>query len=218
MNSTLKQELSDKITLLNELGYAVAFVVTGHNGSGKTTIAKRLLSDLPFYQTFNLGVVTKTLRYTQQTLTVTPLENFKDPDVNTEFTEIIRFAISEYQINGVNLVVDGVQVDTQALSQDSNIIGGVILEVDSAELYRRNDSPATHFNRRLSITHPSDNLTYTKTNHFKPIANNGSIEETYDRVTKHLSNLLDQALVKKRLNHELQSPKSHRAQPTTKKP
>jgi tRNA uridine 5-carbamoylmethylation protein Kti12 len=184
--------INDKIAQLNKRDYAVIFVVTGLNGSGKTIVARRLLVDLNFHQTFNLGSVTKTLRYlsTEET---TNLENFKNSDLNKLYTPIVQFACKEYQCNGVNVIIDGVQIDTSSTGWQESITGGIILEVPNSIKTFRNNKPDTHFKRVLYKT-SEDNFAYAPNDTFRFIDNSNDIDDTYNKVLRVLDGILSRKL------------------------
>ena len=186
--------ITSKINELNNLGIAAMFVVTGANGTGKTHLAKRLLTELPFHQSFNLGLITKTIRFLTDSKDVTVLENFRNERVDVLFTHIIKYSCSEYQRNGVNVLIDGVQIDTVALNDDSNILGGIILDVNDQEKLLRNDKPTTHFKRKLAIHSATDVRRYIENDTFKIIRNDGDFQETYYLALEWIEYLVDKKL------------------------
>lgn len=190
MTSILISSVGRKMRELNAHHVAVIFVVTGPNGTGKTVLTKRLLTDLPFHQTFNLGAVAKTIRYIYQDEEVSRLENFTNKKITRLFTPIVQFACREYQKNGVNVIVDGVQIDTGSPKWDEHVIGGVVLSVKDEVKFQRNQHPETHFNRKMDL-HITDNCEYTSSDLFEQIDNTGSFDETYRRVLEYLSDSLD---------------------------
>lgn len=175
---------------LNSRGYAVIFAITGENGTGKTHFAKKILTRLPFYQSFNLGLITKTIRCLTDMNDITMLENFRDLKVDQLFSRIIQYACAEYQKNGVNVLIDGVQIDSVELNNDSNILGGVILEVSHDAKRVRNDKPTTHFKRKLEIHAATDVRRYMSNEGFLIVDNNGDFMETYDNILRKLNQLL----------------------------
>lgn len=181
--------------LLNKHHAAVIFVVTGPNGSGKTIFTKRLLTELPFHQTFNLGAVAKTIRFAYRDQAVTKLENFTNEKTTTLFTPIVQFACTEYQKNGVNVIVDGVQINTSDLAWEGLITGGIILRVDDNTRLVRNQYPETHFNRPMELT-LTDRMQYVPSEIFVELDNNRSEDETFQSLLASLSRLLDMQLEK----------------------
>lgn len=190
----MEQELTDsiihKIEFLNRQRQAVIFIITGANGSGKTIFTKQLLTSLPFHQTFNLGAVAKTIRFTHKNEEVTRLENFTNDKVTSLFTPIVQFACTEYRSNGVNVIIEGVQIDTKSAGWEGLITGGVILSVDKVIRLKRNKNPETHFNRvmELSLT---DNLSYKDSNIFETVDNNMGKEDAFSAILTSLSEKLD---------------------------
>lgn len=191
-NKTL-DEIARKIKTLNSKGVAVIFIVTGPNGSGKTVIAKKLLTDLPFHQSYNLGVVAKTIRYIFNDAKVTRLENFTNEKITSLFTPIIQFACKEYSKNGVNVVIDGVQIDTDDQNWLRLVSGGVVLTVNEEVKLTRNQFPETHFKRQIELS-LSDNVTYPKSPMFTTINNSGELTDTYKDVLVALKEHLDKAI------------------------
>lgn len=191
---TIEGSIASKMQQLNDLGYAVIYAITGGNGTGKTHLSKQILTRLPFHQSFNLGLVTKTIRCLTDAHEVTILENFKNQDVDTLFSHIIEYACHEYQHNGVNVLIDGVQIDTLKLRSNRDIIGGVILEVSEATRLQRNDKPTTHFKRKLAIHAETDVRRYIETNKFAIVDNDDDFTHTYVQVLKYLGLLLDKKI------------------------
>lgn len=193
-NIVTEQLIAAKITELNHLNFAVIFAVTGGNGVGKTHLAKHLLTQLPFHQSFNLGLITKTIRCLTDMDNVTMLENFRDTQVDKLFLHIIQYACAEYQRNGVNVLIDGVQVDSVALHDDDHILGGIILDVEESIKLQRNDRPTTHFKRKLAIHSETDMRRYIQNDSFKVIANNNDFSKTYQATLEWFNVLLDRKL------------------------
>lgn len=193
---TVAQEnvITRKINDLNSNGIAVIFAISGGNGTGKTRLSKEILTKLAFHQSFNLGLITKTIRCLTDTNGVTILENFRNAKVDGLFSHIIQYSCAEYQRNGVNVLIDGVQIDTVKLNDDSNILGGVVLEVSNDIKLRRNDKPTTHFKRKLTIHSQTDVRRYAENERFKSINNDGDFDNLYQSVLNWLENLLDRKL------------------------
>lgn len=189
-----EESIALKMHELNGLGVAVIYAVTGGNGTGKTHLSKQLLTRLPFHQSFNLGTVTKTIRCLSEEKEVTILENFKNKKIETLFSHIIQYAAQEYQKNGVNILIDGVQIDTPFLQADENILGGTILDVSELIKLQRNDKPSTHFKRTLAIHAETDIRQYTENDKYVIIHNDGDFADTYLQVLTHLELLLDKKL------------------------
>ena len=190
MLEAFERQVSNKIKLLNRQKVAVIFIVTGGNGTGKSVMTKRLISGLPFHQSFNLGAVTKTIRYLNKSLVVSRLENFEDSKIQNLFTPIVQSACVEYQNNGVNVIIDGVQIDTKSKKWSSLATGGVVLSVEGTLKAKRNNYPDTHFKRKLDIR-ISDNHTYHPSDFFVTIDNNFSFSSSYVTVLEVLDNALD---------------------------
>jgi hypothetical protein len=195
MDLNLLASIEDKMRLLNAKHKAVIFVVTGPNGAGKTAITKQLLTALPFHQTFNLGAVAKTIRYIYQDEGTTRLENFTNKKITNLFTPIVQFACREYQKNGVNVIIDGVQIDTLSPEWSGLIAGGIILDVDKETRINRNHFPDTHFNRKLEIS-LTDHCEYVDSELFVTINNSGALNETFNAILQSLDNALDKEFAK----------------------
>lgn len=183
-----------KMAELNRRDFAVIFAVTGGNGTGKTHLAKRLLANLPFHQSFNLGLVTKTIRCLTDMNDVTMLENFRDVRADALFLRVIQYSCDEYQRNGVNVLIDGVQIDSEVLGDDTAILGGIILNVAKPIRLQRNDRPTTHFKRTLVVQSEADMPHYVENEGFRAIDNSGSFDETYRATLEWLDRLLDKKL------------------------
>lgn len=189
-----------KMAELNRRDVAVIFAVTGGNGTGKTHLAKQLLTNLPFHQSFNLGQVTKTIRCLTDMNDVTMLENFRDARADALFLRVIQYSSREYQRNGVNVLIDGVQIDSEALRDDTAILGGIILDVAKPIRLQRNDRPTTHFKRTLAVQSDTDTPEYVENDDFRIIDNNGSFNETYYAALEWLDTLLDRKLSETNVN------------------
>lgn len=64
--------INRKIQYLNKKGVPVIFMVTGNNSSGKTRLTNELIKTLDFYQTINLGLASKLVRYFRPDIDATP--------------------------------------------------------------------------------------------------------------------------------------------------
>lgn len=187
--------IEQKIRLLNKRHQAAIFIVTGPNGTGKTVLTKRLLTILPFHQTFNLGAIAKTIRYVYQDARTTRLENFSSQKITKLFTPIVQFACGEYQKNGVNVLIDGVQIDTASDKWSELITGGIVLQVDQNIKYQRNQKAETHFNRKMEIS-LSDHYHYQLSDQFAVIDNNDNFTKTFNAALKVLDEQLSRQLRK----------------------
>lgn len=193
MDLNLLTSIKNKMRLLNAQHKAVVFVVTGPNGSGKTAITKQLLTSLPFHQTFNLGAIAKTIRYIYQDAGTTRLENFTNKKITNLFTPIVQFACREYQKNGVNVIIDGVQIDTKSPEWNGLIVGGIVLDVDKETRINRNKFPDTHFNRKLEIS-LTDNCEYADSELFVTINNSGALSKTFNEILRSLESAFNKEL------------------------
>lgn len=171
----LERQLSRKIKRRNVSGSAVIFIITGVNGSGKSTLAKRLLNNLPFVQSLNLGFINKTWRFSNITAS------------RSLFTKIIKYFAMDYQKNGVNVIIDGTQIDCEQLSLDNDITGGVILCLPNILRLERNKSPKTHFNRTIW---QNSTQRFTPTNKIIEMPNGGSINHTYIQTLNFLNHII----------------------------
>lgn len=201
MSQSLLESLALKMQILNKHSIAVIFIITGVNGSGKTVFTKRLLTELPFHQTFNLGAVAKTVRFAYRDQEVTRLENFTDKKTTALFTPIVQFSCAEYRKNGVNVIIDGVQIDTLSSQWEGLITGGIILRVSDGLRLERNQYPDTHFNRAMELT-ITDHMHYTPSKLFIELDNNKAKEETFQDILMSLSKLLDSQLERLDINNQ----------------
>jgi hypothetical protein len=106
----LLSRIRRSIRAMNAAGQACIIAVTGANGTGKTTIANWMVRDLELDQVFNLSAVSKTLQVARPDLASTAFDNFSDPTATEVFERVTTWAIGRYQEDGVNAVVEGVQV------------------------------------------------------------------------------------------------------------
>ena len=190
MHESLETTISSKISFLNDNKIAVIYVLTGSNGSGKSVLEKKILNNLPFHQTFNLGAVTKTIRFMNRELKVTSLENFEEKRINELFTPIVQFSCEEYMKNGVNVIIDGVQINTSSPKWKNSITGGAILRVTPELKLMRGSYTDTHFNRRINTKYLEE-YNYRDSRCFITIDNNGTLEETYKNLLESLNELMD---------------------------
>lgn len=176
---------------LNNRGAPVIFMVTGNNSVGKTRITKQLICELPFYQSINLGLASKMIRFFRPDIDVNELENFDHNVASELFKRMTDFMVNSYQSTGVNVIFDGVQIDPEYLLGNDNVLGGVILSVTNEIAIQRGQNPETHFNR--AIDHLKQ-VEYTPNRKFQIVENGGKIEDTMIAVRKHLNRLLEAKL------------------------
>lgn len=186
-------EINRKINVLNKKGYPVIFMITGNNSSGKTKLTNQLIKDLNFYQTINLGLASKLVRYFRPDIDATHLENFNGNEASRIFKDLIEFIVDSYTKTGVNVIIEGVQIDTEKYSKDSRILGGVILGVDESTAVERGNMPETHFLRKLDIKDLKQ-ISYEDNALFQRIDNNNSFEEAYKAVLSHIGKLLNEKI------------------------
>jgi hypothetical protein len=182
--------LNKKIALLNSLGVPVVFIVTGNNSSGKTTFTRKLIQEIRFYQSINLGLASKLIRFFKPKLDVDKLENFKDPKIAKVFDDLTDFISAHYYQTGVNTIIEGVQIDTQKFLDNESVIGGVILDVPEHVALSRGRYPETHFKRKLDRL---TNIEYIQNEKFARISNE-RLGDTFDQVIDHLNKLVDQKI------------------------
>ncbi|MFH1561094.1 MAG: AAA family ATPase [Patescibacteria group bacterium] len=195
MNTDVTEEnlirtVNSRIQVLNKKKIPVIFLITGNNSTGKTTLAKLLLQKLDFVQTVNLGIVSKLMRFFRPNIQGEVLENFDSPLARKLFVDIVDFIIDHYYEAGVNLLIDGVQIDTNHLKDNSKIVGGVILRVDDEKLIARLKHSKTRFNRRLAPVFLSQDFDYQKNKRFRFVDNNGDPETLLETVLVSLDELL----------------------------
>lgn len=188
----IKTRINQKIKRLNQAGIPAIFIITGNNSSGKTVIAKKLIRDVDFHQTINLGLISKTLRFLEPNFKSDELDNFNGAGAQTTFDNIIGNMISSYCKTGVNAIIEGVQINTQEFSLDERILGGIVLSVEYDRAIERGQKPETHFNRAItSESMKKMNYIINKSDKFKIIDNNGSIEDSFNATIEYLEHLLD---------------------------
>lgn len=182
--------INRKIQYLNKKGVPVIFMVTGNNSSGKTRLTNELIKTLDFYQTINLGLASKLVRYFRPDIDASHLENFNGNDATKIFNDLIELIIDSYSNTGVNVIIEGVQIDTAKHSKDPRILGGVILEVDQSKAIQRGINPETHFLRKLKKK-DLKRIKYEENTLFRKIDNNNSFADTYKTALDHIGKLLD---------------------------
>lgn len=188
--SKLIRNINSKIRELNKKGIPVIFFITGNYSTGKTFFTKKLFKSLAFYQTVNLGIVTKVVRFFRPDINMFPSNNkfFANEEWNNLFNKIIDNLISSYVENGVNVIFEGVQVDTDFLSSKPQVTGGIILHTDLATAKTRGKNPSTHFKRKVSDL---KSIKYSENEKFKIVNNNQNKEDTFEQVLRHLDRLIE---------------------------
>ncbi len=187
---SLKTDINKKIKQLNLTGKPVIFIVTGNNSAGKTTICRKLIQDFDFYQSINLGVVSKMIRYFRPDINSSSLENFDGNEATSIFKNLVRVIIGAYSGTGVNLIIDGVQIDTKEMLKENRVIGVVVLKISPTLSVYRGNKPDTHFKRQLSRL-DLKHIKYWANSKFKIVNNEGRLDNTYHEVIIHLNGLLD---------------------------
>ncbi len=179
---------------LNIVGSPVIFFVTGLNWTWKTVLTKELLRHFNFYQTYNLGLISKTIKYFRPDLNIDSIDNFNDKDtVMSIFTELIELQIISYYQTGVNVIFEGVQIDTQALAQMSKVTWGIILTSNQKIALERWNKPETHFKRELcaeDLLDIKESMEYQENGKFLVVNNDGVLNETLKLILDHLEKLL----------------------------
>lgn len=182
-----------KIKRLNELGIPIIFLVGGTNSTGKTTITRLLIQKCLFYQSVNLGIVSKLLRYLNPEIPFDNLENSRQSGIQDTYSKLITFMIKNYWNSGVNLIIEGVQVDTNVFNRNSMVIGGVLLLTNQTLAVKRGYMPRTHFRRTITYNEDLD-INYTEYQNFIFVDNNGSLSSTFYHVLIHLNNILGEKI------------------------
>ena len=190
----VNQEINQKIHYLNKKGFPVIFMITGNNSAGKTRLAKELIKNLDFYQTINLGLASKLVRYFRPDIDVSNLENLNGNEAAEIFKDLVGFIIDFYSKTGVNVIIEGVQIDTIKFSKDYPILGGVILEVSEKLAIQRGNHPETHFLRKLERK-DLKRIAYEETTLFRKINNDGNFDDTYKVTLDHINKLLDNKIL-----------------------
>ena len=186
-------DIESKISELNKHGIPAIFIVCGNNSTGKTIITKKLIQNLNFYQSINLGLASKMIRFFRPDFDISELENFNGNEASNIFKKLVIFIIESYTKSGVNVIIEGVQIDTNELLKNNNVLGGVILKIDSTTAAERGTRPETHFNRIIRKDQLKK-IHYYENSKFRIVRNEGTIEETFDQVVTHLNNLLTEKL------------------------
>ncbi len=192
------QKINLLIKELNSKNIPVIFFITGTNSVGKTVFTKFLLQKINFYQSYNLGLISKTLNYFRPDLNKDSIDNFySNTDILKIFTDLIKNQTDSYYTNGVNAIFEGVQIDTLKLSSNSKVLGGVILSVNDNLAVSRGSKPPTHFNRVVSlkdIEAVKKTIDYIESDKFIKINNNDSFDSTSAQILNHLEKLLIQKI------------------------
>jgi hypothetical protein len=175
---------------LNRADFPVIFLITGNNCSGKTTMARRLTRELPFSQSVNLGLVSKLIRFFLPEIPH-EAENFDHPIPVDLFPRIVDFMVNSYYDTGVNVIIEGVQIDPQRLLDNDYAIGGAILVAPEPVLLARGEYPETHFKRKIRTL---SNVVYLPNRKFAAIDNSGCFDDTFAQVVMHLETLVDSSL------------------------
>lgn len=175
---------------LNRQGAPVIFMVAGNNSSGKTVVTKKLIQILPFYQSVNLGLASKMIRYFRPDIDSTELENFDGNEASKIFNDLLDLMVESYAKTGVNVIFDGVQISNKSLSRGV-VTGGVFLDVDKKLSLKRGNKPETHFNRAVKKL---KTVKYIDSDKFIRIDNNGRMDEALTSVLKALNQLLDRQI------------------------
>lgn len=193
MNNSLSElvaRVNSKISLANASDHAIIFMIGGINSSGKSTIAKNLFSLCDFYQSINLGIISKMIRFFGKDTQVSNIENFAHPETKALFDRIISFFAKHYFDTGVNALFEGVQIDPTYLLSNKTVLGGVILEVPREIAIVRGQCPKTHFKRNLEINDLPE-FFYLENRKFKVISNSSDVDYTTFQALAHLESLLD---------------------------
>ncbi len=202
LSKLLVSKVNIKIKRLNNLNIPVLFFITGYNSCGKTLLAKRMLQECNFYQSVNLGLVSKTIRHLRTDIKLDTLDNNKK--TLSLYTELIISMANSYFDTGVNVIFEGVQCDTHALALGDIFLGGVVLNVDTQIAIQRGNCTKTHFKRKIQETdyNPFEYETNIK---FIQIENtNQNLEMTFIDVLRHLDFLLENKITDLlRTNHNL---------------
>lgn len=187
----LIKEIKRNINKLNKIGVPIIFLVTGNNSCGKTTFSRSLIRNFNFSQTVNLGIISKLIRFFKPEINCSNLENFSNKEIEILFKNLTDFIINHYSEKGVNLIIEGVQLDTLHLEKNKQVTGGIILDVEKEISISRGQNPDTRFKRSLKKI---KNRTYFETEKFKIIDNNKNIHTSFRRVLNHLNCLLIKAI------------------------
>lgn len=188
----LLKSINKKIILLNSLGVPVVLLVTGNNAAGKTRISKALFRELNLYHHINLGIISKMIRYFRPELTPDSLENFGE-QANQTFLELINLIIEHYFTVGVNIVIEGVQINPRDYVTNPKVLGGIILDAADETLVQRGRFPETHFKREINYNELHREV-YEENEKFKKLNNNKTIEDTLEAALEHINILLDKAI------------------------
>lgn len=181
--------INTRIKELNKYDVPAIFIITGNNSTGKTTFTKKLIQKIDFYQSVNLGIISKMIRFFDPAITPSELENFNGNKASLVFKKLVDFMVEFYSNTGVNIIIEGVQIDTRQLLKNKKVLGGVILKVTPGLACQRGNDPETHFKRSLK-EHQLKKVHYMENERFKLIDNNGDIEKTFGEILLHLDTLL----------------------------
>lgn len=155
MRQRLNQVLNEKTNL------PLIILIGGVFGVGKTSLSYNLSQALDIKQRASLGVITKTLRY----LDIFPkterlFELLEENDI--EFTifdkrskqvcRIANYIIREARNDGVNYILDGVQLLPKYLDFQENTLFIYLKAPSEKELLSRLNSSTTHSKRYKQVT------------------------------------------------------------------
>lgn len=177
--SLLISRINRSIRAMNAAGQACIIAVTGANGTGKTTLANWMVRDLELDQVFNLSAVSKTLQVARPDLASTALDNFSDRAAAKVFEQVTNWAIRRYQEDGVNAVVEGVQV-TPAVAANPGLLTAIAL-VGRPSTRAGGDVRRRHFLRPDNPELAADVGTYPAS-HFHVVRGGKALEMSYDAV------------------------------------
>jgi len=194
-DQSLIKKINLEIIEYNKKGKPVIFVICGKNCSGKTVLSCSLLKKIDFYQSVNLGIISKMIRFFKKDILSEEFENFNGNRASNIFKNLVDFIIDCYAKTGVNIIIEGVQIDTESVQKNEKVLGGVILDIKPALLEKRGEKPETHFKRSTENSRIKT-VKYIPTSKFILVDNNGRFKNTVDKTLYHLDYLLKERLEK----------------------
>lgn len=193
----MKKEIDSKIKAIRSLikakmmkGEAVIWIITGNRFSGKTTMATRLFRDIKlFNQYIGLGAIGKTIEYYSGIKDGYERKSITNLEV---FTKVLNSCIDRAYENGVNTIIEGVQIDTIALSKNNKLLGGVILSIPTSTKLKRGKNMKTRFKVVLkpSDINKREDWFYKENDKFKTINNSVKQDYCYGEILKELLEVL----------------------------
>ncbi len=187
-HKSLSENIQNLITDKNKKGETIVIFITGATSTGKTTIAKALYTKYSFHQYISLGLVSKALRFFQD-IGKENIEAGKVSKANEQINQFINQCINYYSDNGVNTIIEGIQCDTNFLSNNPKFTGGIILTGTLENRTNWSNKPSTHFKRIQDQKTLESTINYSTSKRFIEVENDFT-GLTLEKVERALIDLL----------------------------